>query len=302
MLVLHPLDPLNRRRPDDTYAAESAACDRLEIGRTLIDHDALVQSDVDRAVRLVPVQPRPVVGVYRGWMVTVEQHALFSQTLEARGVRLVNTPDAYRYCHHLPESYSVIKGQTPRSVWMPIAGAFDLDRIMEMLRPFADAPLIVKDYVKSQKHAWEEACFIPAASDREAVGRVVRRFLELQEADLAGGLVFREFVELEPAGRHPRSGMPLTREYRLFFLDGRPLLCTEYWEEGDYHGEEPPVERFVDLAAKVRSRFFTMDVARKRAGDWMVVELGDAQVAGMPERADVEAFYRRLATGLGKAG
>ncbi|HEY7156951.1 MAG TPA: ATP-grasp domain-containing protein [Gemmataceae bacterium] len=173
---------------------------------------------------------------------------------------------------------------------------------MEMLRQFADAPPIVKDYLKSQKHAWEEACFIPVASDREAVGRVVRRFLELQGPDLAGGLVFREFVELEPVGRHPRSGMPLTLEYRLFFLDGRPLLCAEYWEEGDYRGEGPPVERFVDLAAKVRSRFFTMDVARQRGGDWMVVELGDGQVAGMPERADVEAFYRQLATGLGKAG
>ncbi len=57
MLVLHPLDPLDLRRPDDAYAAEATACDRLGIGWTLIDHDALVQGDVERA---------DVVVLYRG--------------------------------------------------------------------------------------------------------------------------------------------------------------------------------------------------------------------------------------------
>jgi hypothetical protein len=43
--------------------------------------------------------------------------------------------------------------------------------VMELLRPFGDAPLVLKDYVKSQKHAWDEACFIPSASDRKAFER-----------------------------------------------------------------------------------------------------------------------------------
>jgi hypothetical protein len=301
MLLLYPLDPLDRRHPDDVYAAEAAAADRLGILWTLIDHDACVRGDVERAARRVPVQPRPVTGVYRGWMVTAGQYARLYQALEARGLRLVNTPDAYRHCHHLPESYPVLEGHTPRSVWLPVAGEIDVDEILSLLRPFGDAPLVVKDYVKSQKHTWEEACFIPSASDRRAVERVVRRFLELQGPDLAGGLVFREFVELEPLGRHPRSGMPLTLEYRLFFLDGRPLLCAAYWEEGNYRGEGPPAGRFAALAARVRSRFFTMDVAKKKGGDWLVVELGDGQVAGMPEKADIEEFYRGLLEGLGRA-
>jgi hypothetical protein len=302
MIVLYPLDPLERGRPDEMYAAEAETGDRLSIPWALIDHDALVGGEAGRAVRRVPSRDLPTTAVYRGWMMTADQYGLFYQALEARGVRLVNDPAAYRHGHHLPESYPVLEGRTPRSVWLPSTGEADMDRIMDLLRPFGDAPLVIKDYVKSQKHAWDEACFIPSASDRAAVERVVRRFLELQGPDLAGGLVFREFVELEPVGRHPRSGMPLTREYRLFFLDGRPLLCAEYWEEGDYRGEGPPVEWFAALAAKVRSRFFTMDVARRKDGDWTVIELGDGQVAGMPERADVEAFYRGLADGLGQAG
>lgn len=57
-----------------------------------------------------------------------------------------------------------------------------------------------------EKHYWNEACFIPRASDRSAVERVVSRFLELQGQELAEGLVFREFVPLAIVGKHPQSG------------------------------------------------------------------------------------------------
>jgi ATP-grasp domain, R2K clade family 3 len=301
MLGLFCSDPRDRRRPDGQYAVEAAAAGRLGIPWAAVDHDAVERGDVDRALRHVPDQPHPVTGLYRGWMMTVEQYEGFYHALAGRGIQLVNDPAAYRHCHHLPESYPVIAGHTPRTVWLPGRGDFDLDAVMDLLRSFGDAPVVVKDYVKSQKHAWAEACFIPSAADRDAVGRVVRRFVDLQGAGLVGGLVFREFVEFEPVGRHPRSGMPLTLEYRLFLLDGGPILVAPYWEGIAYEGEGPPIEEFISLAGKVRSRFFTVDVAKKRDGDWLVVELGDGQVAGLPDDADVEAFYRvlseRLATG-----
>lgn len=301
MLVLFCSDPRDRRRPDGQYAGEVAVAARLGIPWAAVDHDAVERGDTHRAVRHIPEQPQPVTGLYRGWMMTVEQYGHFYRALETRGVRLVNDPAAYRHCHHLPESYPVIAGHTPRTVWLPGRGELDLDSVMDLLRPLGNVPIVVKDYVKSQKHAWAEACFIPSAVDRAQVERVVRRFLDLQGPDLAGGLVFREFVEFQPVGRHPRSGMPLTLEYRLFFLDGRPLLVTPYWEGVGYEGEGPPVERFTAIAAGVRSRFFTMDVAKKRDGDWLVVELGDGQVAGLPDDAGAGAFHRGLAGGLAGA-
>ena len=52
--------------------------------------------------------------------------------------------------------------------------------------------------VESQKHAWEAACFIPSASDREEVERVVRRFLELRET-LNGVGLYLGRVAVPPA-------------------------------------------------------------------------------------------------------
>ena len=66
-----------------------------------------------------------------------------------------------------------------------------------LIKAFESSPIIVKDYVKSQKHYWKEACFIPNASDKKNVESVIQKFIELQDSDLNEGLVFREFIELE---------------------------------------------------------------------------------------------------------
>ncbi len=55
---------------------------------------------------------------------------------------------------------------------------------------------------------------------------------------------------------------------------------------------------FSQVAQKIQSRFFTMDVAQKRDGAWSIVELGDGQVAGLPARIDGEAFYQALKSTL----
>lgn len=170
-----------------------------------------------------------------------------------------------------------------------------MDEIHQALQPFGARPVIVKDFVKSRKHEWESACYIPSAADGEAVARVVRRFLELQGDDLNEGLVFRQYVEFQPIGVHPKSGMPLTEEYRAFWLDGVPIYWTPYWAEWDYRASGPPIDDFSGVAAAVHSRFFTMDLARRRDEGWMVVEIGDGQVSGLPGESDAERFYEALA-------
>jgi ATP-grasp domain, R2K clade family 3 len=293
MMVVFCRDPLEPSRPDRAFGAEIAVAERRSLPYVLVDYDALVgEDDPAQAVRRVPDQPDPVLAAYRGWMVTPPQYLKLYEALSAKNIRLINDPEQYRHGHHLPENYPVIRGRTPRSAWLE--GDLGLHRISEALAPFGDGPVVVKDFVKSRKHEWAEACFIPSASDREAVERVVGRFLELQGDGLNGGLIFRQFVEFEPVGVHSRSGMPLTEEYRAFWLDACPVFWSPYWAEGEYGVSEPPIERFSGVAAAVRSRFFTMDLARRRDGDWMIVELGDGQVSGLPRESDAQRFYEAL--------
>jgi hypothetical protein len=277
------------------YEAEANAAEAFAIEYSLVSYEALVNDrDPLKAVRRVAREGGEVLGLYRGWMLKPEHYQQLYQALLDRGVRLINDPASYTHCHYLPQSYSIIEDYTPRSIWIETGPDVSMQQIMAQLQSFGEAAIIVKDFVKSQKHYWHEACYIPSASDSAEVERVVTQFLKLQGEDLNGGLVFRQFVEFEPLATHSQSGMPLTKEFRLFFLNGKPICSIEYWEEGDYTGLAPPISQFQDVAQKVQSRFFTMDVAKRLDGDWLIVELGDGQVAGLPDTADAMQFYKSI--------
>ncbi len=280
-------DPRDPRVVDELYAGEYAAAREFGLACSLVDFEALVNdSDPARAVRRVVNLGHEESGVYRGWMLTVEDYAALYAALVARGIRLVNSPAQYRHCHHLPESYTALAGHTPRTEWIACLPPVDMEAVRRAVGPFGNGPIIIKDYVKSQKHYWDEACFVPSASDHKALERVVSRFVELQAGHLQGGLVFREYVELQMVGDHPKSGMPLSKEYRIFFFDGRAALVINYWREIEYGPIDTPIESFGNLAARIDSRFFTMDVAELKSGGWIVIELGDGQVAGLPDGVD----------------
>ncbi len=299
--LILPADPLSPRRVDEAFDSEASAARACgwELGR--VNHEALVRGDADF---LVDVPRRDVSGtaVYRGWMLRPGQYRRLYEALQARGLALVNTPEAYAHGHHLPGWYDAVREWTPRTVWTRQVEAGAEEAWMRLLEPWGDRPVLVKDFVKSRKHEWAEACFIPSARDRAAVVRVARRFLELQGEDLNEGLVFREYVELVPLEAHPRSGMPRVREFRVFVLDGRPLLVTPYWDDVDGAEAGPVLESFAEPLARVQSRFFTADVAQRRDGTWTLIEIGDGQVSGLPGRASLHAFFSGLKSRLEAAG
>lgn len=287
-------EPGRYRIIDEAYLRELAAVEDAKLPLSLISYEWLVdENDPLLSISHVEWSDSPRLGVYRGWMLDGEQYAALHWALEKRNLLLVNSPKQYRHCHYLPENYGLIAGRTAKTIWLPAATGHET--VMDALKVFDGKPLVLKDYVKSQKHFWNEACFIPSSSDSGAVRRVVDRFRALQDP-IQGGLVFREHLDLMPIGTHNASGMPLTLEFRVIVLDGEPIMSFPYWDEGDYHAdEEPPLAEFADLFRSIRSRFFTADLARKRDGSWVIIELGDAQVAGLPDNADPARLYRALA-------
>jgi hypothetical protein len=296
MQIIFCSDPLEPWQPEPMYQVEVEAAQQAGLSYSLVSFEALTDlQDGTAAVRRIKAVSVPELAIYRGWMLKPEAYTLLYDALLEKNLLLINDPDQYLHCHYLPVSYPQIAEMTPRSVWLDRGPGLTLEAVTSLARVFGERPVIVKDFVKSRKHEWEEACYIPNASNPQGLEQVVSRFLELQGEDLNGGLVLREFVEFEPLGQHSKSGMPLSKEFRLFFLDARLLASAHYWEQGEYGDLTPPMEQFQAIATTIESRFFTMDVARKLDGDWLIVELGDGQVAGLPEKLDVAAFYREIA-------
>jgi hypothetical protein len=312
MQILFCSNPIDRRKPDPIYEAEAEAAAKLNFTTSLINFEALV--DEDDPLKAVNGVQKPTAAderaagnaIYRGWMLTPDNYSKLYGALNSSGIHLINDPQSYKHCHYLPEWIYILKDRTPKTVCISkeeldqggkseMTASPKLDDVLkEKLAQFDANPVIIKDYVKSEKHHWLDACFIPDASDHTKALEVISRFLQLRGSALEGGLVIRQFIQFQTLTTHSKSAMPLTKEFRLFVLDGKIIHWFNYWEEGDYQQLQPPIDEFSEIAKLPRSRFFTMDIALTVTGQWLVIELGDAQVSGLPENTLPIDFYQAL--------
>ncbi|MDH6145593.1 hypothetical protein P3T35_007648 [Kitasatospora sp. GP30] len=294
--ILLPQDPLNPRRVDPHFSYEAQLVRGLGGETALVDHDALLAGAAAEAVRQVPVGTGPAW--YRGWMLPVAAYAGFVRALAQRGCQLLTSAAAYATAHELPGWYSTFEGATPDSVWLP-AAADPEELARAAARLGGQGPAIVKDYVKSRKHEWHEACYIPDLADLPALTRVVARFVELQGEFLAGGVVLRRFHAFAPAdggaaGPNAADRPVRAAEARVWWVDGEPVLTGP-------HPDTPELLPAPDLTvvrSLVRSlgcRFVTTDLARLAdGGGWMVVEVGDGQVSDLPRGTEVSGLISSL--------
>ena len=84
---------------------------------------------------------------------------------------------------------------------------------------------IVKDFVKSAKHRWNEACFILAATERKRFDEILAAFLEARGTQFEKGIVLRRFHDFLKLADDIR-GQPVHEENRLFMWDGLLLAAT----------------------------------------------------------------------------
>jgi hypothetical protein len=61
----------------------------------------------------------------------------------------------------------------------------------------------------------------------------------------------------------------------------------------------PDLAAFSPIAAKIPSPFFTMDLDQAEDGHWFIMELGDGQVAGLPDGVRPESLFRSFLANSG---
>lgn len=285
-VLLSCTDPLDGRRPDPHFVPEVRAARELGALVGLIDHDALLAGYPGDAVRLVPANAGPAW--YRGWMIPSARYAALEAALFARGTPLLTTGAQYRTAHELPGWYRVFEGTTPRSGWVGYEPGYGPEGEPEQALPVAAITTIaaelvaagatagvVKDYVKSAKHRWATACYVPDLADPDALERVVTAFVAEQAEFLAGGIVLREFEDFTGLDDAPAA------QARVWWLDDRPVLLTAH-PDNPRTVVEPDLTEVARRVAALPARFVVTDVVRRRDGIWRVVEVGDGQVSDLP--------------------
>ena len=274
-------DPLHPNKVEEDYAEEYEAA--------AVDHPCGLISFEDILEGRVVLHGEKISGltIYRGWMLKPEQYKRMFELLEQQGIYLINTPEEYEHYHELPGWYHEFEESTAPSVWIKGTNLEDLLNKVKTL----DGPYIVKDFVKSRKHEWYDACYIGNIRNTDEVQRVINNFVERQGDSLTGGIVLRKFEQLKSQGYHPESGMPISEEYRVFVYGGRVLSIDGYWQNDDFHLSDQEYSWIESLAQKVKSNYVTLDLARKKDGRLILMECGDGQVSGL-QQLRPEVYYR----------
>lgn len=277
MLLLVPCDPINPRRPDEHFAAETAAARAADWGIGLYDHDRVVAGSSD-AVRWPAGGTGPVL--MRGWMLSASHYAVLEEQVVTAGGTMVTSASQYKCAHELPGWYRTFRDLTPQSAWIE---GNDPAALVAASSALPEGGAVIKDYVKSLKHRWEDACWIPNVRDIARLTRTAKTFVELRDRDLQGGLVVRAFERLEGP------------ELRTWWIDGTCRMVTAHPDTPDQMPADRP--SFDDASAAVLSlncRFVTLDWAKRADGGWRVIEVGDGQVSDRPRSMDAEAFIAAL--------
>lgn len=135
---------------------------------------------------------------------------------------------------------------------------------------------MIRDYVTSMKHYWDTAMYIRDLADAHTAWQVASEFRALREDEYTRGFVLRRCEPLTSG----ESG-----EARTWWVNGECALVTPHPDTP----ESPPVEPGSLPLAEIEQRiktiglaFATVDLALRTDGICRVVEVGDAQVSGLP--------------------
>lgn len=208
------------------------------------------------------------------------------------GGRVIHTPrqhgyiaDLGNYVDHLRnEEPSPLRGLTPPA-WRRIEDAT------------TTGPFVLKGATNSRKDAWRTMMYAEdLAQARQVYDRLrMDSFIEEQ------GIYIRPYWQLDKL-HDGVNGMPVVREFRVFFLGGVPFARGFYWSnyedvvhETDRDASIVPAELLATVAKRIgnNAAFYVADVARRANGSWCVVECNDGMQSGLSS-IDPTAFYREL--------
>jgi hypothetical protein len=294
MKLLFPQNPLMKKLPDSVFEHEYDAARALGLTCLLFAEEVLSHRGAEQAVKDLPDGDGGPL-LYRGWIFAEEVYRQFYQALLARGYRLVSTPDQYAEVTYFPNYFPKVREASPEAVWTDTPDAY---LAWSRSRKLGDGPFVLKDHIKSAKHLWHEACFVPKGAGREQFESIAEALRAEQGKSFNRGFVVKQYVPLRSRGTSPRE-YPMCEEYRLFFWRGKLLIASHYHNQ---MVNRLDWSQFEHLAQRFDTPFFTMDVAEAESGSWLVVDMGAGECSSLPPSLSATRFYSRLLEALNMAG
>jgi hypothetical protein len=171
-------------------------------------------------------------------------------------------------------------------------------------------PVFLRSGYGSGKHEWKDTCFVARAEDMRSHVLAITEWSEL--VDMIGlptrTWVVREMLPMEATFRAFHGGMPVNKERRYFFENGRAICRHGYWPPmsildpdcADWeerlaalnHESDEEIAYLTAQTERVAREFegaWSLDWACTKAGEWFAIDMALAAHSyhweGCPEAA-----------------
>lgn len=203
----------------------------------------------------------------------IDYDALHAELLEL-GVRLVHSPEQHQLCSELPLWYPILTGLTPESWW------FDTPPDARTAGELAGWPLFLKGSRQTSRHQASLSIIHNEAEYDTAIATYATdSMLHWQQ------LVIRRFERLRRIEADVGHKIPASFEFRSFWWHGQLAGVGPYFAEYARY-DWTPAERTAALevaqeaARRMALPFIVIDLAQRTDGQWIVIEINDAQESG----------------------
>jgi ATP-grasp domain, R2K clade family 3 len=198
--------------------------------------------------------------------------------------RLINSYSQHSYVADLKNWYKDLSDITPKTY-------FNIGDVQ------GNGPFILKGCTNSRKNLWNTHMY---AKDKISIKDVYCRLMDdmmISEQDI----YIRDYIPLKNFGLG-LNGLPISEEYRFFFLGKEPIIGGFYWQNhisdidpSLINPDKVPMSLLKQIGNVVSKNinFFVADIARTESGDWILIELNDGQMSGL-SCIDPNEFYKNL--------
>jgi hypothetical protein len=198
--------------------------------------------------------------------------------------RLINSYSQHKWIANF-DYYNEVKDYTPET-WTSD----------EFTRCNYPGPFVVKGCTNSRKFYWNSQMF---AKDKSTALKIS---CDLWQDSMIGmqDIIYRKYIPLN-VYEYGCYNLPFSNEWRIFCLGDKILSKGYYWSSAS----EETIKKakwsikadmlLSELIPIVKSyvNFYVLDIAETESGDWILIELNDAQMAGLSEN-DPNILYSNL--------
>jgi hypothetical protein len=241
---LLPSDPFSPKEPDEMFRTQFVALRDAGLGVSLFSFEDLGST----SARIRGDIPNGAAVVYRGWMVPADDYDRIVTLIQNGGGIPLTSPQQYLACHHLPNWYPLLADLTAETKILPVDARFDRE-----LPALGWGRFFIKDYVKSLKTSVGSVVTGPEEM------QILLTEMEKFRGTIEGGVCVRRFEAFVPG-----------TERRYFVVGG----------VGYAPASDVP-ELVGEVARRIHSPFFAVDIAEREDGELRVVEVGDGQVSDL---------------------